>query len=120
MGKHTVLWVAAVCVLLFGRISWAQVSTGTISGTVKDSSGGVLPGLQVVISNEDTGISRTLQTDTDGHYSAPSLSLGNYGITATKEGFKTEVHTGIVLTVGREEVVDVSEVKNAGHIGGKP
>jgi hypothetical protein len=68
----------------------------------------VLPGAKVVVQNEDTGITRTLETDGDGHYSALSLSLGNYQVTASREGFQTEVRRGIVLTVGREEVVDLS------------
>ena len=43
-------------------------------------------------------------TDKDGHYSALSLNPGKYRVTVTRDGFKTEVRTGIVLTVGREEV----------------
>src|ERR1019366_4120647 len=95
-------------VFLFAGIALAQVTTGTISGTVKDSSGAVLPGAQVVVLNDETGISRTVVTDTSGRYSALSLSLGNYRVTATHEGFQTEVRRGIVLTVGREAVVDLT------------
>jgi outer membrane receptor protein involved in Fe transport len=62
----------------------------------------------VVILNEDTGISRTVLTNVDGYYSAPSLSLGNYKVTGTLEGFRTEVRTGIVLAVAQEDVVDLS------------
>jgi len=86
---------------------YSQVTTGTISGTVKDSTGAVLPGVQVVILNEDTGLSRTVSSDARGHYSAPQLGLGNYRVSASLEGFQTEVHSGIVLTVGREAVVDI-------------
>ena len=62
-----------------GQLVFAQVNTGTISGTVKDKTGAVMPGATVVIANEDTGISRTVQTDPSGRYLAPALSLGNYG-----------------------------------------
>ena len=86
---------------------YSQVTTGTISGTVKDSTGAVLPGVQVVILNADTGLSRTVSSDARGHYAAPQLSLGNYRVSASLEGFQTEVHSGIVLTVGREAVVDI-------------
>jgi hypothetical protein len=58
--------------------------------------------------NEGTGVSRTVETDSNGHYSAPSLSPGNYRVTGTQEGFQTEVRTGIVLEVAQEEVVDLS------------
>ena len=94
----TALWVGT---------AKSQVTTGTISGTVKDSTGAVLPGVQVVILNEDTGLSRTVSSDARGHYAAPQLSLGNYRVSASLEGFQTEVHSGIVLTVGREAVVDI-------------
>ena len=106
MEKQKLSWIFLVLVFLFGGIALAQVTTGTISGTVKDSTGAVLPGAKVVLLNEDTGISRTVQTDSAGHYSAPSLSLGHYQVTAGLEGFQTEVRRGIVLTVGREAVVD--------------
>lgn len=100
--------IAAVCVLLCSGIAWAQGSTGTISGTARDSSGAVLPGVKVVILNEATGISRTVDTNTAGQYSAPSLSPGSYQVTATRDGFQTVVRNGIVLTVAQEEVVDLA------------
>ena len=108
MKKHKVLWIVGLLVFLSGGITLAQVTTGTISGTVKDSTGAVLPGAKVVVLNEETGISRTAESDASGHYSVLSLSLGNYRVTATHEGFQTEVRTGIVLTVGREAVVDLA------------
>src|SRR5260370_1335045 len=82
--------------LFYGAI-WGQVTTATITGTVKDTSGAVLPGAQIVLLNEDTGISRTVQSDAAGRYSATALTLGRYRITATLTGFQTEVRTGIVL-----------------------
>jgi hypothetical protein len=108
MARHKVLLIFGLLLFLSAEISLAQVATGTISGTVKDSSGAVLPGVHVVVLNEETGISRTLETNADGRYSAQSLSLGNYRVTGTLQGFQTEARTGIVLTVGREEVVDLS------------
>jgi Carboxypeptidase regulatory-like domain len=89
-------------------VVWAQVSTGTISGTLKGSSGVALPGAQVVVLNEQTGISGTVESDAPGRYMAPPLSLGNYWVTATREGFQTIVRTGIAVTVGQEAIVDLS------------
>jgi outer membrane receptor protein involved in Fe transport len=91
------------CVL----ISYAQQNTGTISGGVTDSSGAALPAATVVIENEETGISRNAQTDNTGRYSAPSLSLGKYRVTASMAGFQTEVRSGIELTVGRDAIVNL-------------
>lgn len=84
----------------------AQGTTGSISGTVKDSTGAVLPGATVVLRQEETGISRTVQADAAGRYTASALAVGNYQVTTNLEGFQTEVRTGIVLTIGRQAIVD--------------
>src|SRR5262245_45585676 len=91
---------------LFAQPALAQVNTATISGTVHDASGAVLPGVSLVIQNQDTGISRTVSTSETGRYSAPALGLGNYQVTAQLQGFQSQVRSGIALTVGREAVVD--------------
>src|SRR5437016_12637379 len=88
------------------QLAFAQVNTATISGTVHDSSGAVLPGANVAIQNQDTGISRTVTTNETGRYSAPALGLGNYRVTAQLQGFQSQVRSGIALTVGREAVLD--------------
>jgi hypothetical protein len=95
-------------VSLSAAIALAQTVTGTISGTVKDSTGAVVPGAQVEVLNQDTGIARTAQSDAAGRYSAVLLPLGSYKVTATAQGFQTEVRSGIVRTGGREAVVDLS------------
>ena len=105
MQKQKPWSVVFVCSFFLG-VATAQVTTGTISGTVKDSSGAVVPAVTVTIKNIDTGISRTVTTDVGGRYRAPELSLGDYEVTAAAEGFQTSVRTGITLTVGREAAVD--------------
>jgi hypothetical protein len=87
---------------------FGQTVTGTISGTVKDSSGAVLPGTKISLLNQDTGTARAVQADAAGHYSASTLNLGNYRVTATQDGFQTQVRSGIVLSVGQEAVVDLT------------
>src|SRR3990172_9218861 len=98
------VWILLLCWGFSGR---AQVTTGAISGSVSDSTGAMIPGVQIVLQNEETGITRTVVTDATGRYSVPQLGLGNYRVTATVEGFQTEVRRGIVLTVGREAVVNL-------------
>jgi len=106
MKSQKVLRIVGLLVFLSGGITWAQVNTGTISGTVKDTTGQLLPGAKAVVLNQGTGISRTVETDASGRYKALSLSLGNYQVTVSHEGFRTEVRSGIELTVGQEAVVD--------------
>lgn len=104
-------WLAIVVLALlsFGMpdAAWAQAgATGTISGTVTDGSGGVLPGATVVVTNTETSISRTLQVDHEGRYSASNLPPGPYEVTASMDGFVTVARSGMRLTIGREAIVD--------------
>ncbi|HEX9367082.1 MAG TPA: carboxypeptidase-like regulatory domain-containing protein, partial [Vicinamibacterales bacterium] len=85
----------------------AQSTGGTVSGTLRDGSGAVLPGVTVVVTNTDTARARTVVTDGGGRYVAPDLQPGPYSVTATLEGFNSVVRAGITLTVGREAVVDL-------------
>ncbi|MBI4461068.1 MAG: carboxypeptidase regulatory-like domain-containing protein, partial [Acidobacteria bacterium] len=108
MKREKLLRILGLFMFLSGGITWAQVTTGIISGTVKDSTGAVLPGAKVVVLNDETGFSRTIETNAAGRYSALSLSPGNYRVAGTLEGFQTVVRSGIRLTVGQEAVVDLS------------
>jgi outer membrane receptor protein involved in Fe transport len=78
----------------------AQVAGGTITGTVVDSSGRVMPNVGVSITNVATGINRTVTTNEDGLYIAPNLLPASYELTFTAPGFRTDVRSGIELTVG--------------------
>jgi hypothetical protein len=86
----------------------AQVAGGTISGTVADANGGVITNAEITITNVETGISRSATTNEVGLYITPNLLPGRYSIKFLAPGFKTEVRTGIALTVGAEEVVDLN------------
>src|SRR5260370_4002713 len=78
----------------------AQVAGGTITGTVVDSSGRVIPNAGVSITNVATGINRSVTTNEDGLYIAPNLWPARYELTLSAPGFKIEVRSGIELTVG--------------------
>src|SRR6202171_6645696 len=68
----------------------AQLAGGTITGTVVDSSGRVLPNASVSITNVATGIKRSLTTNDDGYYIAPNLLPASYELTFSGPGFKPE------------------------------
>ena len=108
MKVQTFLWTCGVCVILQGVLSLAQVTGGSISGTVTDSTGAVIPGTTVTVRNVETGITRIISTDAQGRYTAPQLGLGMYEVTAATAGFQTMVRAGIELTVGRQAVVDLT------------
>ena len=84
----------------------AQVTTATISGTVMETSQAVVPGTSITITNVDTGVGRTTVTDPMGRYRVSNLAIGPYQVEAELDGFKKEVRTGIILTAGREAVVN--------------
>src|ERR1700680_2859753 len=107
--RDSLLVLVAFNVLLCmpGRI-YPQVAGGTISGTVTDASGAVIPNTQISIKNVATGLTRAVTADTAGFYTAPNLLPGSYEVTATAPGFATEVHTGITLTVGAQQVLNMT------------
>ena len=72
--------VVALCLLPVGLA--AQAVTGTILGTVTDTSGAAVPGATVTLTNQGTGLTRTVVTDQAGEYTAPSLPTGKYKIVA--------------------------------------
>lgn len=106
MRGQRLFWILWTFLSLGIQVSIAQVTTGTISGRVSDSSGAVVPAVNVTLRNVETGISRSVTTDSAGRYRASELGLGNYEVTAESAGFQSVVRSGITLTVGREAVVD--------------
>ena len=86
--------------LLTATTVWAQAgATAQISGTVRDSSGAVLPGVDVTATQTDTNFVRSTVTDAGGTYVLPNLPTGPYRLQATLSGFRTFQRTGIVLQV---------------------
>jgi len=102
---RTILAVS-ILIMAFGLNAMAQVTTGTILGTVRDPSGAVVPGVQIVITESSKGISKTYTTDTSGAFTAPFLIPGTYDVSAEITGFKTQVQTGVILQVDQKARVD--------------
>src|SRR3984957_7117679 len=87
--------------------SYAQVSGATLTGTISDSSGAVIPNVRVSIKNEGTNEVRSVAVDSAGFYSAPNLLPGKYDVTVTAPGFATAVQNGITLTVGAQQLLNI-------------
>jgi outer membrane receptor protein involved in Fe transport len=99
------VFVLAISLLCAGR-AHAQVAGATLTGTVKDPSGGIIPNAQVVITDVATGITRTVSPRSAGLYTAPNLLPGTYEVRVSAMGFSTAVQRGVTLTVGAEQVLD--------------
>ena len=99
IGVMAVLILAAIPVA-------AQLPTGAILGTVKDSSGASIAGATVTVRNTDTNLTRTQMTEQDGSYRFSELPVGHYEAKAEAAGFRTENRTGMTLEVTQQGVVN--------------
>jgi hypothetical protein len=107
MKFHRVLLGAALLAVTFCGAAWAQ-NTGSITGTVKDSSGATIPGATVVINNAEHGINRQTVTNASGEYNESALPQGRYDVIVTAAGFKKFQARGVVLDVAQKARVDIA------------
>src|SRR5215217_5089820 len=105
--KRPVLFVGLVLVLLvLPAAASAQTVTGTVQGTVSDSSGALVSGADVAIRNMDTGQQRNVKTGGEGTYSASFLPLGRYTVTASGPGFNKVAQENIEVTLNQTRVIN--------------
>jgi hypothetical protein len=110
-GKFVLQHAAALIALLvisFATLSFAQVSTGSLSGTVRDKSGNAVLDASVTVKNLGTGLSRITSTRRDGGYSLVQLPVGIYSIVVSHEGFSNATVAELIITVARQAVQDVT------------
>ena len=93
--------VAFLVLVLASSNAFAQITSATISGTVKDQTQAVLPGVDVVVKNVDTGLTRSVVTDASGYFTIPGLSPGTYEARASLQGFGSVVER-VTLAVAQE------------------
>ena len=86
----------------------AQQGTAEIGGRVLDDQGGALPGVSIVVTNEETGLFREVTSGADGSYFASQLTPGRYRISAKLTNFRTFERQGLVLAVGKTLTIDVT------------
>lgn len=99
----------AAFLLLFASFALlhAQMVGGSISGTVTDASGAAISVASVTVRNEETGTERHLTTDAQGRYSAPSVTIGRWAVSAEKDGFERQTLTAIPVVVGQAVTADI-------------
>jgi outer membrane receptor protein involved in Fe transport len=110
-GKFTAaVWVFVILAISISGAgqAYAQVAGATLTGTVKDSSGAFIPNAQVAITDVATGVARTVSSGGAGLYTAPNLLPGTYEVRVTAPGFSTAVQKGVTLTVGAQQVLDIT------------
>jgi hypothetical protein len=98
-----------LALLLCGLVTglFAQNSS-SITGTVRDASGAVIPGAQVVVADPAKGISQSATTNSNGEYLVGGLDAGTYNLSVSNQGFKKYDATGIILRVAQHARVDAT------------
>src|SRR4051794_909011 len=106
MSRYQSLRLCAffLCLALF-RVN-GQYGAGTILGTVTDPTGAAVAGATVTIRNQETGSSRTFQSDSDGNYRFNAVPPGRYSATGSAPGFKVTNIPGVTVTVNTETRAD--------------
>ena len=102
------LVVALGALVSTSAFAQSQAINGLIEGVVRDSSGGVLPGVSVTVTNTTTGATKTVVTDGAGNYRAPLLSLGAYKVRVELSGFKAYERAGFTISAGQTVVVNAT------------
>jgi hypothetical protein len=100
--------LVVVTALLGPSVAYGQGATAQINGTVKDESGGALPGVDVTVTQTDTGFTRSVVTNETGNFVAPNLPIGPYRVQASLSGFRTFQQTGIVLQVNSDPTLTIT------------
>jgi hypothetical protein len=100
---------ATVALMTVGAIPvYAQLDAGTLTGSVTDATGAVVPGATVTVVNDNSGVSRATVTNQAGNYTVPSLDPGKYNVTIAKGGFSTSQQSGLVLQVAAVATLNVT------------
>jgi hypothetical protein len=98
--KYKLVYLSVLCLLLFGLPSVSFGQNATIVGTVTDPSGGVIPNVNITVTNTETGWTRTIPTNDSGQYVVPNIQIGHYNVKAESSGFKVAEQKDVVLSVG--------------------
>src|SRR6202171_6404223 len=111
MGPQKLTKILAPLVVIVFSLSltasiYSQVTGATLSGTISDPSGGLIPGAQISIRNTATGMNKDFQADSDGYYTAPNLAPGTYEVRITAKGFNTTILT-VTLAVGAQQQLNI-------------
>jgi hypothetical protein len=112
--KGRIISLGLLVPFLFVGLLWAQSDRGTITGTVTDETGAVVPGVEVTAMNVDTGVATSATTNSVGLYTILNLPIGSYSVTFTKAGFKAYQRDGITVAIA--QVVEVNGAMQVGAV----
>src|SRR5215813_7648798 len=96
--KKMTLWTV---MLLAAAACFGQSNTGSISGVVTDAQGGLVAGVQVTVTDQNTGVKTKVKTNDSGFYHIPNLPVGTYSLEAEIQGFRRYARRGILLSTSQ-------------------
>ena len=105
-GLYRTCILSAALVALFSVGVLAQTQLATVSGTITDPSGAVVPGVSVTIASQGTGLKRSALTDAAGQYRFAGVPTGNYSLRLEKTGFQSQVREGFELNSASEVMIN--------------
>ena len=108
MARIRILACAVLMVLVSAVAARAQQGTAEIAGRAMDQQGAALPGVNIVATNEGSGVFRETTSSADGRYILSQMVPGRYRIVAKLDGFRTYERVGLVLAVGNTMTIDVT------------
>jgi hypothetical protein len=106
--RKSLMLLVAVYVCAFAVPAFAQQGTAEIGGKVADEQGAILPGVAILITNEETGVFREVVSGADGSYFAPQLVPGRYRVSAKLAGFRAMERGGLILQVGKTLTINLT------------
>ena len=108
MSKKFIAFALQFGIITLAFAGWAraQTTSGLITGTITDSTGAVIPGAQILLSSQATGVQRSSVTDANGYYSVPELQPGVYDVSVSKEGFANQKLANVHLEVNQSEALN--------------
>src|SRR5262245_36644813 len=98
---------AFVFIFVVTSTLFAQIRSATITGTVKDASGAIVPDAAVIVTQQETGIATTIKTTAAGVFTAPYLAAGTYTVTVNLPGFAAYKQAGIPVAVNQTVRIDI-------------
>lgn len=103
-----ILTVVAMCWLPICPAARAQLSSASVNGTVRDSTGAVIPGANITLLETSTATARTTESNSDGNYAFVDVAPGNYTLEVVKQGFSTAKQNAFVLYVNQTATFNFS------------
>src|SRR4051794_32300162 len=105
--KQRLVLIALVITALFTSVTFGQAVNGTLLGTINDASGATVPNAKVTITETNTGVTRSTQTNESGNYVFPDVPPGLYTVAVELAGFKRSSRAGVELQINTSPRVDL-------------